>query len=88
MDSIILQHMPRRQFYDGFENYRMGGLDREMQILEWLAQKLMLTLNHEGMNEAELKTVIADFEAWYERPVTDVLTEGSGKLVTATRARL
>lgn len=90
VDGVVLQHAPRRQFYDGFENYRMGGLDREIQILELLAQKpvLALTLNHEGMTPAEIQTAITDYEAWYERPVTDVLTEGCDKLVTAIRALL
>lgn len=91
VDGMILQHAPARKVYDGFENYPMSSLDREIQILELLAQKpvIALTINHERMNEAEIQATIAEYETTYHRPTTDVLLKGgSDKLVAAIRALL
>jgi uncharacterized NAD-dependent epimerase/dehydratase family protein len=91
VDGMILQHAPARKVYDGFENYPMGGLDREIQILELLAQKpvMALTINHERMNEAEVQATVAAYETTYGRPATDVLLKsGCDKLVAAIRALL
>ncbi len=85
VDGIILQIAPARTCYDGFENYPMGSLDREIQLLELLAQRpvIALTINHERMTPAEVQRTIEELEARYARPVTDVLLNGCGKLVEA-----
>jgi uncharacterized NAD-dependent epimerase/dehydratase family protein len=90
VDGIVLQHAPRRKVYDGFEAYPMGSLEREIQILELLAQKpvIALTINHERMNDDEVRAVIAEYEARYRRPVADVLKDGCGKLVEAINRML
>jgi uncharacterized NAD-dependent epimerase/dehydratase family protein len=87
VDGIILQHAPARKFYDGFANYPMGSLDREISILELLAQKpvIALTINHEGMSDEEVKATIAEYQKRYQRPTTDVLKDGCGKLVDVIR---
>ncbi|MFN0088569.1 MAG: DUF1611 domain-containing protein [Blastocatellia bacterium] len=90
VDGIVLQHAPARKVYDGFDGYPMGPLDREIQILELLAQKpvLALTLNHEGMTSDQITATIIEYEARYGRPATDVLRDGCGKLVEAIRGML
>ncbi len=90
VDGIILQHAPARKVYDGFDNYPMGTLDREIQILELLAQKpvIALTINHEQMTDAEIAATIEEWEGKYNRPATDVLKEGCGKLVDVIRRYL
>ena len=90
VDGIILQHAPKRTVYDGFEDYPMCSLEREMNILELLAQQpvIALTLNHEWMNEDELRATIATYEAQYERPVADVLKYGCSKLVAKIQQML
>ena len=90
VDGIILQHAPKRMVYDGFENYPLCSLERELNILELLAQQpvIALTLNHEWMNEDELRATIAAYEAQYERPVADVLKYGCGKLVAQIQQML
>jgi uncharacterized NAD-dependent epimerase/dehydratase family protein len=90
VDGIILQHAPARKVYDGFDNYPMGSLDREISILELLAQKpvVALTINHEGMSDDEVKATIADYEKSYQRPTTDVLKDGCGKLVDVIRGMI
>jgi uncharacterized NAD-dependent epimerase/dehydratase family protein len=90
VDGIVLQHAPARTAYDGFENFPMGSLDREIQILELLAQKpvIALTINHEQMSDTEIAATIADYEARYRRPATDVLRDGCAKLVDTIRRML
>lgn len=88
VDGVILQHAPARKVYDGFENYPMGSLDREIQILELLAQKpvIALTINHEGMSAEAVTQTIQAYENAYQRPTTDVLTkDGCSKLVERIR---
>ncbi|MEO6725980.1 MAG: DUF1611 domain-containing protein [Blastocatellia bacterium] len=90
VDGVILQHAPARKVYDGFDQYPMGTLDREIQILELLAEQpvVALTINHEAMTEAEVRTTIADYEQRYGRPATDVLLDGCDKLVAVIRQML
>ncbi len=90
VDGIILQHAPARKVYDGFDNYPMGELSREIQILELLAERpvIALTINHEAMTEAEVRSTIADYEKRYGKPTTDVLLHDCDKLVTTIRQLL
>ncbi len=87
VDGIVLQHAPARKVYDGFDNYPIASLDREIQILGLLAQKpvIALTINHEKMSDEEVAATIAEYEARYGRPATDVLKGGCSKLVSAIR---
>jgi uncharacterized NAD-dependent epimerase/dehydratase family protein len=90
VDGIILQHAPARKVYDGFDNYPMTELSREIQILELLANKpvVALTINHEAMTNAEVRTTIADYVMRYGKPTTDVLIEGCDNLVSVVREML
>jgi uncharacterized NAD-dependent epimerase/dehydratase family protein len=90
VDGIILQHAPARSVYDGFDNYPMAELGREIQILELLANKpvVALTINHEAMTETEVCATTEDYEKRYGKPTTDVLTEGCDKLVSVVRGIL
>jgi len=87
--GIILQHAPARKVYDGFDDYPMGSLEREIRILELLAEKpvIAITINHEGMTVEEVRRTIDEYEAKYKIPATDVLLDGCGKLVNAVGGR-
>ncbi|MGH9839372.1 MAG: DUF1611 domain-containing protein [Blastocatellia bacterium] len=90
VDGIVLQYAPARKVYDGFDNFPIASLDREIQILELLAQRpvIALTINHESMTDDEIATTIAEYEVRYERPATDVLKDGCDKLVEVIRRML
>lgn len=90
VDGIVLQHAPARKVYDGFDQYPMGALDREIQILELLAQKpvVALTINHEAMTESDVRRIVTDYERQYDRPTADVLLDGCDKLVAAIHQML
>ncbi len=90
VDGVILQHAPARKVYDGFDDYPMSPLEREIQILELLAQKpvIALTINHESMTQAKVRSTVADYEKRYGKPTTDVLLDGCDKLVDLIRKLL
>lgn len=90
VDGVILQHAPSRRVYDGFDNYPMGSLDREIQLIELLAQRpvIALTINHENMTREEVEETVAAYEQRYQRPTVDVLWHGCDKLVAAVRGVL
>lgn len=90
VDGVILQHAPARKVYDGFDNYLMSSLEREIQILELLAQKpvIALTINHELMTEIEVCSTITEYEQQYGKPTTDVLIDGCDKLISVIRQLL
>ena len=84
--GIVLQHAPRRLHYDGFPQYPLSPLDREIQILELLSQApvIALSLNHEGMTDREIPKELQALEDRYGRPAFDVLkggVEGLARLV-------
>lgn len=81
--AIVLQHAPKRRCFDGFPQYTIGDVGREIQLLELFSRVkvLALTLNHEGMNSDEIEQVVAQYEAHYGIPVCDVLVHGCEKLV-------
>ena len=84
--GIVLQHAPRRRHYDGFPEYPLSPVEREIQILELLAcaPVIALTLNHEGMADAEISGELQACERRYGRPAFDVLkggAEGLARLV-------
>ena len=90
VDGVILQHAPSCRVYDGFDNYPMGSLDREIQLIELLAQRpvIALTINHENMTREEVEETVAAYEQRYQRPTVDVLWHGCDKLVAAVRGVL
>lgn len=91
VDGMILQHAPARKVYDGFENYPISSLDREIQLLELLAQKpvIALTINHEEMTAEAVTQTVQAYENTYHRPTTDALAkDGCDKLVECVRRLL
>ena len=87
--GLVLQHAPRRLHYDGFPQYPLAPLDREIQILELLSQApvIALSLNHEGMTDGEIPKELQALEDRYGRPAFDILkggAEGLARLVMKT----
>ena len=55
-DYVILQHAPKRIFYDGFPGYRIQPLNHQIQAIEIISGTKVraITLNHEGMEKDEI----------------------------------
>ena len=86
-ESVILQHAPKRAHRCDFPNMAMPTPASEISLIErFAATKVIgLTLNNEGMSDAEIDTAITIYERELGFPVTDALTRPIEKLVEIVR---
>ena len=82
-DAIIVQHPPKRKHRVDFDNLQMPTLSSEIELIEQFSQSkvIAVTLNHEDMNENEIRDTIKIYEHKYNLPTTDALNYGCNKLV-------
>jgi uncharacterized NAD-dependent epimerase/dehydratase family protein len=88
-DAVVLQHAPARRHYDGFPDFPLAGIDREMAIIDLLSRRptIALTLNHEAMSEAEIRRDAASLRERHGIPCCDALLDGVGVIVEELRRR-
>jgi len=74
-DAIILQHAPKRLFYDGFDRFRIPPLEKYIKILELMSDKkvIAISVNKENMTSQELQSYIEDTQKKFGIPVFDPL---------------
>ncbi len=84
-DAIILQHAPKRKFFDGFEKYRIPSLSRYIKVIKLLSGHGIagIALNTEKMSEEEIMQYIKKYEAKYKVPVDAPIKSGVKKLAEA-----
>jgi uncharacterized NAD-dependent epimerase/dehydratase family protein len=89
-DVVVLQHAPARIDYDGFPGYPIHPIDKQIQVVELLSGKpvVAITLNHENLNEEEVRRFSEQMTKDTGRPVCDVLMHGPKPLVTALMPHL
>ena len=82
-DAVILQHAPKRAHRCDFPDMAMPDPATEIALIETFADTKVigLTINHEGMTEAEIKAEIADSSEKLGLPVTDALSCPTARLV-------
>ena len=82
-NAIILQHPPKRKNHCDYPDLPMPTLESEIELIEVFSksQVIAITLNHEDMTDAELRSTMAEYESKYALPTTDVLKCGCDKLV-------
>ncbi|HXH28831.1 MAG TPA: DUF1611 domain-containing protein [Candidatus Polarisedimenticolia bacterium] len=87
--AIVLQHAPARTHYDGFPEFPLAGVDREMAILALLspAPVVAVTLNHEGLTPAEVERHAAELGARLRVPCCDPLLHGVEPVLAELRRR-
>ncbi|WP_337861144.1 DUF1611 domain-containing protein [Ferroplasma sp.] len=76
-DAIILQHAPKRKFYDGFPEYPIESLEKYIKVLELVSNKkvIAISLNIENMEMREIEKEKTELERKYNIPVFDPLHE-------------
>ena len=76
-DAIILQHAPKRRFYDGFPEYPIEPLEKYIKVLELVSNKkvIAISLNTENMEKSEIGQEKTRLEKKYNIPVFDPLEE-------------
>jgi uncharacterized NAD-dependent epimerase/dehydratase family protein len=84
-DAVVMQHAPTRLEYDGFPGYALDPLERQIEAVEMISRRPVaaITLNHEGLDRAEVPEVCARIAGQVGRPVFDVLLDGADGLVDA-----
>ncbi|NVO56917.1 DUF1611 domain-containing protein [Rhodobacteraceae bacterium B1Z28] len=82
-DAVILQHAPKRAHRCDFPNMPMPKPASEIALIETFADTKVIgvTLNHEGMSEAEITDTIAAQSQILGLPVTDVLSRPASHLI-------
>jgi uncharacterized NAD-dependent epimerase/dehydratase family protein len=92
-DVVVLQHAPARKEYDGFPGYAMHPITRQIQAIETVSEVpvVAITVNHEGLDRAEILQVCKAITAETGLPAYDVLLNGSDalcrQLASAQRSR-
>lgn len=82
-DAVILQHAPKRAHRCDFPNMPMPAPSSEIALIEAFADTKVIgvTLNHEGMSEAEITDTIAAQSQKLGLPVTDALARPTEHLL-------
>lgn len=82
-DAVILQHAPKRAHRCDFPNMPMPSAESEIELIEAFADTKVIgvTLNHEGMSEAEITDTIAAQSHKIGLPVTDALARPTAHLL-------
>ncbi len=82
-DAVILQHAPKRAHRCDFPSLSMPDPADEIKLIEaFAATKVVgLTLNHEGMDVAEIEAAITQYTGRLGLRVTDALTRPAHDLV-------
>lgn len=82
-DAVILQHAPARKEYDGFPDYPIHSVSKQIKAIEIISGKpvIAVTINHENMSAKEVDKVCNEYKELYEIPAFDVLLNGADKLV-------
>lgn len=89
-DLVILQHAPRRLEYDGFPGYPLHSLPEQINAIETISGRkvVAVTVNHELMDEEDIKKECEKISAQTGLPAVDVLFSGADALIDLIRAHL
>ncbi len=81
--GVVLQHAPGRIGRSDFPAFAMPNPADEIDLIEAFADTRVigLTINHEGMSDAEVSAAIALYEVTFDLPATDALTRSPQRLV-------
>ena len=87
-DAVILQHAPKRAHRCDFPSTAMPDPASEIALIEAFADTKVIgvTINHEGMSEAEISATITSQSQKLGLPVTDALSRPAGHLLAMIRA--
>ncbi len=82
-NAIILQHPPKRINHCDYPNIPMPTLESEIELIEVFSKSkvVAITLNHEDMDDDDVKGTVIEYEYKYDLPTTDVLKFGCDKII-------
>ena len=82
-DAIILQHAPKRVYFDGFPGVKIPELEKFIKILEMLSDRkvIAISLNRENMTDWEVSEEITRLQSRLGIPVFDPLSVDAHSIV-------
>ncbi|RJQ55052.1 MAG: DUF1611 domain-containing protein [Desulfobacteraceae bacterium] len=89
-DIVILQHAPSRRTYDGFPDYPMHPLAKQIQAVELLSGRpvVAITVNHEGIPPDRVPGICEDIRKQTGLPAFDVLLDGPEALLDSIQIHI
>lgn len=89
-DILLLQDVPARKTFDGFDDLPMPPMERQIHALELLSGRPVdaLTINPKGLSAEEASSICAHYESTFDRPAVDVFREGCDRLFALIEPRL
>ena len=87
---VVLQHAPSRRSYDGFPDFPLHPLQRQIAAIEMISDKpvVAITINHEGLAPDQIAPACRLISADTSLPTFDVLVEGAEGLAAVLARRL
>jgi uncharacterized NAD-dependent epimerase/dehydratase family protein len=81
--AVILQHAPARRWLGDFPDLPMPTAESEIDLIQTFADTKVIgmTINHEGMTDAEVTEAIKLYQRELGLPVTDALTRSPDRLL-------
>jgi uncharacterized NAD-dependent epimerase/dehydratase family protein len=88
-NGVVLQHAPARAHYDGFPDFPLAGMEKEMTLIHLLsgAPVVAIALNHEGLSPEEALAQAAAYREHHGIPCCDALRDGVGSIIEELRRR-
>ena len=82
-DIIVLQHAPGREDYDGFPDYPLHPLEKQIQALEIISGKpvIVITVNHENLDREDVPSICEKISHDTGIPSCDMLLDGPQRAV-------
>ena len=82
-DGVVLQHAPGRRQRCDFPSMNMPTPASEINLIETFAETTVIgvTINHEGISDAEVSSLILRYEDELGIPTTDALSRSPARLV-------
>lgn len=83
--AVIFQHVPTRKAHDGFPQFPIPPLERQIRAIEAVsdARVVAVAVNHEGIPESDVDRVCSELQEQTRLPVCDPLLHGADRLVEA-----
>lgn len=80
--AVIVQHAPNRVVYDGFADFPMDPLDKQIAAIELISNKpvVAITVNTEGIADDRVSKVCEQIEQQTKLPTVAPLQQGVGRL--------
>jgi uncharacterized NAD-dependent epimerase/dehydratase family protein len=89
-DVIVVQHAPARKTYDGFPDYPMHPIQKQIEAIELLSGKpvVLITVNHENISKKELPGICKTITEKVGLPAIDPLLDDPQKMVDVLKPYL